>query len=129
MVAAPLVEKDIRDGETLLRRLDRDGFRATAAFWYWEPEDEKWRLIIATPLVKDKGPREAYMKLDNSARRIRKKGFALNSMHVQLVKEEEELPSALRRAVKTGRNIAGIRFSRNVIDGTYIEDAYIYRAA
>jgi hypothetical protein len=33
----------------------------------------------------------------------------------------------LRVALRTGPGIGGIRFSSNVINGTLIEDAYIYR--
>ena len=33
----------------------------------------------------------------------------------------------LRTAIRTGPGISGIRFKNNVIDGTLIEDAYIYR--
>ncbi len=127
MAATPLVDRDIRDGETLVRRLDRDKFPVTAAFWYYRPEDEKWDLIIASDLVAKQGPREAYLKLGQSMKRIRKSGFALVSSRIELVKEEAHLPNLLRRAIKTGHDIAGIRFTKNTINGFFIEDAYIYR--
>ncbi len=127
MAAAPLVDRDIKDGETLVRRLDRDRFPVTAAFWYYEAEDERWTLIIASSIVREHGPREAYRKLIQSIKRIKKSDYALDSVRVELVKEEDHLPNLLRRAIKTGHDIAGIRFTKNTINGFFIEDAYIYR--
>lgn len=37
------------------------------------------------------------------------------------------LVNLLRTAISTGDGISGIRFSRNTINGTFIEDSYIYR--
>ena len=128
MVAAHLVERDIKDGETLVHRLDRDGFPVTAALWFYDAEYERWTLIIESRLVRKHGPLEAYRRLGKSIKRIKKSDFALNSTRVELVKETNELTRLLRRAIKTGPGISGIRFSKNSINGTFIEDAYIYRA-
>jgi len=130
MAAPELVEQDIKDGETLVRRLDRDDFAVTAAFWYYRPEDETWKLIIGSDVVGTEGPREAYRRLGKSIKRIRKSGpkkFALDSFRVELVKPDTPLPSLLRKAIKAPR-IQRIRFSRNTINGVYVEDALIYRS-
>lgn len=130
MVATPLVDQDIADGRTLLEQLDRDRIPVSAAFWYYRSESDRWSLVIATPHVSSKGPLEAYRTLSQSMRRILTKPdhhFDLESSRVELVKEEDELPSLLRRAVTTGHTIAGIRFARSTINGRPIEDAYIYR--
>jgi hypothetical protein len=37
------------------------------------------------------------------------------------------LIALLKAAISTGKGVGGIRFSRNTINGHYIEDAYIYR--
>ena len=44
-----------------------------------------------------------------------------------LAKPDAPLVTLLRNAVRTGSGIHGIRFSNNVMNGTVIEDAYIYR--
>ncbi len=111
-----------------MRRLDRDRFPVTAAFWYFDPETEKWTFIIASRIVGRDGPREAYRNLIHSIKRIKKSGFALDSSRIELVKVDAQLPGLLRRAVKTGRDITGIRFTQNAIHGFFIEDAYIYRS-
>lgn len=128
MVAAQLVERDIKDGETLLRRLDGDGFPVSAALWFYYSEYEKWSLIIASALVGTQGPIEAYKRLLKSLKRIRKHNFCLDSSRIELVKENDRIPKALRHVIQTGRGISGIRYTRNTINGFFVEDAYIYRA-
>ena len=128
MVAAALVERDIEDGKTLVRRLDQDSFRVTAALWFYDSDFERWKLIIESDLVGKHGPLEAYRRLSDSVRKIKTGGFALDPVRVELVKETNELTRLLRRAVSTGPGISGIRLSNNSINGTFIEDAYIYRA-
>ncbi len=128
MVATALVERDIEDGKTLVRRLDRDGFPVTAALWFYDSGFDKWKLIIESGLVGKHGPLEAYRRLSKSVRKINTGGFALDPVRVELVKETNELTRLLRRAVRTGPGISGIRLSNNSINGTFVEDAYIYRA-
>ncbi len=130
MAAPELVEQDIKDGETLVRRLDEDQFAVTAAFWYYRPEDENWKLIIGSQIVGTEGPREAYRRLGKSMKRIRKSGrkkFALDSIRVELVKPNTPLLDLLKKAVNAP-DIQRIRFSRNTINGVYVEDALIYRS-
>lgn len=130
MVATPLVEQNIADGEALLQQLDRDRFGVSAAFWYYESEPDRWNLVMATPRVAAKGPLAAYRQLIRSMRKIAatsERLFTLDSTHIELVKEDDELPSLLRRALKAGRQTTGIRLTGSGIDGRLIEDAYIYR--
>ena len=46
---------------------------------------------------------------------------------ISVVENTDPLVTLLRTAVKTGMGIAGLRFSRNTINGHFIEDAYLYR--
>ena len=128
MVAASLVDRDIRDGEILLDRLDRDGFPVTAALWFYYSDYEKWSLIIASTLVRTEGPIDAYKKLSISLKQIHERDFGLDSSRIELVKDKDRIPRALSHAVETGMEISGIRFTGNTINGLYVEDAYIYRA-
>ena len=130
MVATSLVDRDIKDGETLIRQLDRDRFPVIAAFWFYYSEWEKWALVIGTSLIDKEGPLEAYRRLAKIMKKIKqssKKQFTLESSRVELVKEKSHLPISLRKVINTGPGIAGIRFTNNSINGTYVEDAYIYR--
>jgi hypothetical protein len=44
-----------------------------------------------------------------------------------MVSPKHPLLQLLKGAIQTGPGINGIRFSRNMINGTYIDDAFIYR--
>jgi hypothetical protein len=51
----------------------------------------------------------------------------LSLNHITLAKPDSPLVKLLRVAIRTGGGISGIRFKSNVINGTVIEDAYVYR--
>lgn len=128
MASKPLVDRDRIDGELLLKQLEKDIFPVRSAFWYYDSDRDKWDLILATRLVSEQGPLEAYRKLGESIRRIDTPGFEMESTRVRLVKEKDPLPSLLRKAVRTGAGISGISTASSVIDRTFVEDAYIYRS-
>ena len=46
---------------------------------------------------------------------------------ISVVDSSDQLISLLKVAVKTDKGISSIRFSRNMINGTLVEDTYIYR--
>jgi hypothetical protein len=46
---------------------------------------------------------------------------------VTLSRPDEPIIALLRTAIHTGPGVGGIRFKNNAINGTLIEDAYIYR--
>lgn len=121
-----LVEGKIKDGEALLRELDNTGVEVKAAFWLYMPEPEEWRLKIAMPLVDSQGPRAAYVRIQEAIFETTEK-LALALSEISVVSPKDQLVKLLKPVIRTGRGISGIRFSRNTINGTFIEDAYIYR--
>ena len=58
-----LVGPDISGGEQLLRVLDQAHFPVASALWLLRAETQDWRLLLATPLVDNPGPRKAYDRL------------------------------------------------------------------
>jgi hypothetical protein len=123
---AQLVDQDRQDGAALLRRLDEATFPVEAAFWWLDSESGKWSLILVTPLVETEGPREAYGQLTKLV--LLGEPSLVDLERVTLVKPTHTLPQLLRVALRTGpTDIAGISFSRNTVNGVYIEDAFIYR--
>lgn len=65
MVAETLVEFPREAGWTLLEAADAANLEITAAFWLFLPEEEAWRLILASPATQTEGT-------INVAHRIRK---------------------------------------------------------
>jgi hypothetical protein len=127
MVESTLTREMIDVGSLLVHKLDEHGLNPDAAFWLYYPEVQQWKLVIGDDEVETLGPKEVYRKvqqiLGESAHEI--KGLSLDD--VALVKPDAPIISLLRVAIRTGPGISGIRFKNNVITGTLIEDAYIYR--
>jgi hypothetical protein len=75
------------------------------------------------------GPREVYKQIQRTLGALSDKIKTLSLADVVVAKPDAPMVAVLKRAVRTGPGIGGIRFSQNVIDGVLIEDAYIYRLA
>jgi hypothetical protein len=125
MVTAALVESAIVDGAKLILALDEEGIDVPAALWFYDSESEDWRLLIASGQLQHLGPQKAYAKIQAVL-----EGTAIRTVklsNVSVVSPSDPIIRALRVAIHTGPGITGIRFSRNVINSIFIEDAYIYR--
>ncbi len=59
--AIDLIEAIGRAGERLMRLLDSTDLRIEACFWWFE--DDRWKLVLASPLVDEVGPRMLLSKV------------------------------------------------------------------
>jgi len=114
-------------GEALVKQLDKIKFVTDAAFWLYLPDVNTWRFFIANPEVKIHGPKRAYRKIQNALSRISSENSYIALREITVVDTHDPLVSLLRAAIRTGKEVSGIRFSHNIINGTLIEDSYIYR--
>ena len=123
-----LVDRDIKAGEELIGKLDEKGFPFNAALWYFDPDAEDWRFIIATDLVQTLGPHKTYERLHPYLAPFRDES-ELTPMNVTAVTPTDDLSRLLASVIQTGPGpgVSHIRFTGNVVNGTFIEDAYIYR--
>jgi hypothetical protein len=114
-------------GASLLQRLDSQGLDITAALWFYLESSDTWRLVIASPGVQSQGPKHVYERVQKAL------GSDVDESRIKLgdisvVPPDDPLIRLLGIAIKTGRkDISAIRFSRNTINGQFIQDAYIYR--
>jgi hypothetical protein len=63
MYKTVLVNSDVENGRRIVERLEEKGWQITAAFWFHPEEEDRWQLIIVSPDVSDKGPRQLYTTL------------------------------------------------------------------
>ena len=124
MVAQLLVEPMIEDGERLLRDLDETGFPITAAFWLYNPEPELWRLAIATPIVKEFGPREAYSRIQEVLSRTT---HATKLWDISALSPTNEVLRSIKKQIKPGPAAEGARAYHLTEGLRYFNEAYIYR--
>lgn len=127
LVKESLSSEMISSGEALTRHLDEARFVVSASLWLYIPETNAWRLIIGTPEVRTLGPKKAYKQVQSVISRMPLDRARIPLKDITVIDSNDPLLSLLRLAIKTGDGISGIRFTRNVINGTPIEDAYVYR--
>ena len=129
MVAMTLTKEMIEEGAALVRKLDESGVQPDAAFWFYFPDVQQWKLVLAEIKLGEKGPRQIYKKIQQviSADQMDMPDLALDD--ITLAKPDAPIVGLLRHVIHTGPGIGGIRFTNNVVNGTVIDDAYIYRLA
>ena len=127
MVKPDLTAQMIDAGRQLLELLDQKKFRTRACFWLYFPETDRWRFVLASHEVRVRGPLAAYRKVQALARKVPEATEVFAPGDVTVLKDNDPLVVLLRKAMSTGPGISGIRVSNNSINGTFIDDAYIYR--
>lgn len=127
MVETQLTAELIDEGATLVRELDKAGVSPDAAMWFYFPDIGVWKLLLAEIKVGQDGPRGVYRTIQKTLQALRNDVAHLSLEDVALAKPDAPIIKLLRQAITTGTGVGGVRFTRNVINGILIEDAYIYR--
>ena len=122
---ATLVGPDVEAGKQLIRALDVAGLEVKAAFWFYREEAEEWRLYIATPWVKEHGPREVYSRVLRVLKESKISSIDLSEISV--IDPTDGLVTVLSLAFNTGPGITDIKCVGNTVNGIYIRAAHIYR--
>lgn len=126
VVKEALTPEMIALGKGLTLQLDKEQHPPSASLWLYRPDVAEWRLLMSLPDLPQTGPLDGYRRIQEA---IKNQGdhlpIALAS--IELVEPNHPLLLLLRKAIRTGPGMSGIRFSRSVVDGVYVEDAYIYR--
>jgi hypothetical protein len=122
MVASALV--DLEAGLTLVETLDVNSMPPAAAFWRYLPESTSWRMILAFDSVETEGKRATYEKLQSAI-----EGFqAIRLKDITVVSPRDKLIVGLRRVLRVRRHLqTPVRLTSTVVNGSYIDDLYIYR--
>jgi hypothetical protein len=123
LLSDPMIEV----GKRLVERLDESDSDVQAAFWMFFPDEKRWKLIIVSQLVKHDGPRLFYKRVVEANKKANELELVVSLNDVGVTDTSDTFVNLLRSAISTGDEISGIRFSRNTINGTFIEDSYVYR--
>lgn len=128
LVTESLTDSMMKGGAKLIERLDAKNSEIKSSFWLYLSEEKTWKMIIASPLVDSEGPREYYKRVveANAVASDQEEVIPLNDVGV--TNTSNQIVQLLKSAIHTGYGISGIRFSRNTINGFFIEDTYIYRS-
>ena len=127
LVTELLSEQMISAGAKLIDKLDNSSCRVKAAFWMFFPEEKTWKFILASPLVKEEGPRKYYKRIVDANKRAKAEGNIISLNDISVSDVDSQLIQLLKFVISTGDSISNIRFSKNTINGVFIDDTHIYR--
>ena len=113
-------------GSKLIDALDKVKFPIKAAMWLYKPETDDWQLIIATPLVEQKGPREAYQQILSLLEAF-EPPLGISLSDVTVVNPNSNLIRSLREVAHVDVGEKGILLRWNALQGVPAEEVYIYR--
>lgn len=129
VVKDQLTDAMVEAGAELTRKLDETGMPPNIALWLFMPEMNEWRLLFASPEVSAQGSRKVYERIRVALEAVGNKASAVPLSVISLLDPNAELVQLLEIAIRTGPGVGRIRFSKNVINGHFIDDALIYRVA
>jgi hypothetical protein len=127
MVEKNLTSELIQEGARVLKGLDDAGVAPDAALWFYFSDVSAWRFVVAHTKVGADGPRALYRAVQKTLQKLRNEVTHMGLHDVTVAKPEGPLIAQLSKTVATSAGPNGIRSSRNVVNGTRVEDAYIYR--
>lgn len=117
-----LANEVIDEGQCLLQKLDRLRFRIEAAFWHYDPETKRWKLVLVSPVVDRRGPISAYRQIQK-AMGSGATNLALDEIF--LVSPQSFEFSGLRTEIE--RMAPARKTSERPRDHIWLQDAFIYR--
>jgi hypothetical protein len=128
LVTESLTDSMIKAGAKLIERLDANNSEVKSAFWLYFSEEKIWKLIVASPLVDKEGPRKDYKRIVNANTMASTDEEIVSLNDIGVTNTNHQIVQLLKIMIATGDSISSIRFSRNTINGVFIEDTYIYRS-
>lgn len=119
MVKKKLVDQLIDDGPKLLHELDRQNFPVESMFWLHLPDEDYWRLIIASPVVTQLGAAAGYRRLNELLQQVELAGITLEDISL-IAPESPQFQSFFAQAKGSSRLAAGPEWME-------FEEAIVYR--
>ena len=132
MATTTLVDNIFEQGKEFLQYLDKQNLDIRAAFWIYQKENNSWKLILSAPKVESQGSRFFYSKILRFLRSFSsqyKSDFLISPLDIVVLSYSDNFILLLKKMITTSPapSINSISFSNNVINGTLIDDAFIYR--
>lgn len=134
VVKEQLTREMIKLGKDMSLRLREKSFELVCSLWLYNPESNRWHLVLASPVVDREGPRKAYEIIEEILQENWEMDIWLRNISV--VSPSHPLVLALRSLGKiellrpmyapAPRVDVGRRYTRSRVGDIFVEDAYIY---
>ncbi|NVZ71793.1 hypothetical protein [Pseudomonas costantinii] len=125
LVGRSFTNEMMEAGAVFVSEIEKSSLHLHAALWIQPTPDDFWKFVLAFPEVRLEGPRAVYKKLRSISNRIPQNEFRIGTEIVSVVEERDRLIQIFKGVIRVDGG--GVRFARNSLNGTYIEDAYIYK--
>ncbi len=127
LVTELLSDQMVFSGADLVKKLDASNCQVKAAFWIFLPEEKSWKFILASPWVKEEGPRKYYKRIIDANKNLNAHENVISLSDISALDLDNQLIQLFKSAISTDDSIANKRVSKNTINGVFIDDAHIYR--
>ena len=127
MVMEPLSREMIDAGRELTQRLDQHNMPVSTALWLYLAESELWRLVIASSVVKNSGPRKAYQLIQSELRASPDEFQVISLSDISAVEPKSPLVSPFRGLSKVTAPPIEKKLMRSLFNGVFVQGAYIYK--
>jgi hypothetical protein len=136
MGKSTLLTADKDAGRAVIDRLRGGGLDVRLAFWAFPTEDDEWRLYVASPVVDEAGPTEAYRRIHRILRPM--PGPEIDPLQIKAIGLKDSLYTAALKLVTPPRSegpFAQIptkpypgdtQYNGSTLGGVSIEGALIY---
>ncbi len=126
-----LVESQIAESISLMRSLEDQGDKPSAAVWHYFSDADEWRLLVAGPTFDALLPSQeaqAYLKIVEALRNAGVSSLSIGE--IKLVRSDYPLLNATRFLVKTGPDaLVRAHFRDNNVNGIFIKEMLVLRSA
>ena len=129
VVKEQLTNEMIEAGAQLTEKLDELGLPILISMWFFMPDINEWRLLFASPRLTTEGSKVVYETIVEAMKLIGDLAENLTLSMIGLLNPNHQLAQLFKAAIQTGPGVSRILFSKNVINGHFIDDALIYRNA
>ncbi len=82
MDTTTLVDNKIEEGKTLLNDLEKEKVKLDDAMWGYDEDEHLWKLILTSPIVKEKGSLFLYNKINELLSERKYRGIKLENVKV-----------------------------------------------
>ena len=96
-----LTQEMIQAGAELTCQLDKAHLEVRASLWLYMPDKNLWRLIVASPAVRQDGPKKVYQQIQTILFKMSDMTWKIPLHDISVVEDDDPLIASLRTSMGT----------------------------
>src|SRR5437773_606230 len=98
-----LTSSDIEFGRNLTAELMKRQFSYKGVFWLFDEHSDDWKIVVATDMVDQVGPRKTYLQLSRVTKAIPASDFQL--LRISVMSPQHPVYAALRSVFGSAKTV------------------------